>query len=291
MLSIIIVYCDKDKDNLSNLLNQIKERVSVEHEVITVSNCSKKDNKATFSFGYNAYQFEARKKGLELAKGDFVWFVDGDDEVIGLDKIEDVDIAVYNYNSKTTRNHKEKNYDSTSLDDYYYCDVQLWNKIYRKSLFDNFNFSGKIVSSEDVIFSLFAWKKAKKIKSFDKEIYKQNIGYSNKESISEVAIIENMFTGGKDSLSIISSIVTKQEFELIKLNMFCFYSNLLSKAESEYVIKEIMDNLILLFGMEYIKEKLKTRIIHLKKKTFVSYLEINYDFNGDFFIFVFKVGE
>lgn len=287
MLSIIIVYCDKDKDNLPNLLNQIKERVSVDYEIITISNCTEKDDNATFSFGYNAYQFEARKKALELAKGEFVWFIDGDDEIIALDKIEDVDIAIYEYTVNRDDDFEYQQYQNEDLsltfENYIKHYVMLWNKIYRKSLFDGFNFTGAKVSAEDFTFSLYAWKKAKTVKTFNKRIYNQNQGYSNLRSVSDVAVIENLFTGCDESMEILSSIATKEEFDFIKNEQLAFYVRFLNYAENELVIKSILDNSIKHFGKEKVEEVLEKSILRLKQKRFITYIMSNYDFDNSFY--------
>jgi hypothetical protein len=282
MLSIIIVYCDKDKDNLPNLLKQINERVLVDYEIITISNCTEKDDNATFSFGYNAYQFEARKKALELAKGEFVWFVDGDDEIIGLDKIEDVDIAIYEYYVNSNDFIKYKEFETKNIDltfkNYVSHYVMLWNKIYRKSLFDGFNFSGAKISAEDFIFSFYAWKKAKTVKSFNKRIYIQNQGYSNLHSISDIAVIENLFTGCAESLKILSLIANKEEYVMIRRKQLIYFTELLYYAENTNVIKAILNNLLKYFDEQEIKDIFLFKIFKFKKNSFAKHICDYYNF-------------
>ena len=109
MLSIGVTVCDKDFHLLSFLLEQIEERVKVEHEVIIIDNREQMLNvettwQPTFKFGYNAFQFNARAKIIELAKGDYIWFIDGDDEVDYVDSFDyKEDIIVFSYESYPVR--------------------------------------------------------------------------------------------------------------------------------------------------------------------------------------------
>lgn len=92
MLSIVILFCDKDVKYIPSLLENIKENISINYEIVLVDNRENNTDKFTldpeyqyFAFGYNARQVQGRKKGIELAKGDYIWFVDADDEVLEVD--------------------------------------------------------------------------------------------------------------------------------------------------------------------------------------------------------------
>ena len=88
-LSIIILFCDDDVQYLSKSLECIKNHIKIPNQVILWDN--RDTNKDTlpkgdyelYSQGHNIYPFEGRRCGFEKATGDFVWFVDVDDEIIG----------------------------------------------------------------------------------------------------------------------------------------------------------------------------------------------------------------
>lgn len=88
LLSIIVLFCDKDVQYLPNILWDIQNRVKVSHEIILVDNREndKSDlpegNYKINSNGTNAYQFEGRRLGLDIAHGQYVWYVDADDSII-----------------------------------------------------------------------------------------------------------------------------------------------------------------------------------------------------------------
>lgn len=106
-LSIIVLFCDKDKQYIPELLKQIRAKVKIPHEVVLIDNCTdpiepEGDDFKYYAFGYNAYQTMGRKKGVELASGDYTWFVDADDELLTV-SAEDVklleennDLVVFN---------------------------------------------------------------------------------------------------------------------------------------------------------------------------------------------------
>lgn len=88
MLSIIILFCDKDFQYLPALIMNIEKCVFIPYELIFIDNRENnkepfklKDNWQYHSFGYNARQVRGRKKGIELAKGKYIWFVDADDSI------------------------------------------------------------------------------------------------------------------------------------------------------------------------------------------------------------------
>lgn len=85
-LSIVIIFCDKDFKYLSNIINNVEKFIKVEHEIILVDNRNDQTPFETkykvVSKGKNCYIFEGRRIGLDAATGDYVWFIDVDDEII-----------------------------------------------------------------------------------------------------------------------------------------------------------------------------------------------------------------
>lgn len=85
-LSVIIIFCDKDFIYLDSMIDMVEKFVKVEHEIILVDN---RNNQTPFetkhkvvSKGENCYILEGRRLGLDEAKGEYIWFVDVDDEII-----------------------------------------------------------------------------------------------------------------------------------------------------------------------------------------------------------------
>lgn len=86
-ISVVIIFCDKDFSYLNDMTSMIEKFVTIDHEIILVDN---RDNQVPFetkykvvSKGHNCYIFEGRRMGLDAATGDYIWFVDVDDEIVG----------------------------------------------------------------------------------------------------------------------------------------------------------------------------------------------------------------
>ena len=159
-LSIGVTFCDKDYQNYDKLIKQIKERVKIDYELIIIDNTegNKLGDKASFAFGYNAYQFAARYKIIKMAKNEYLWFIDGDDEIYEVEEVpynDDVISFALNY-----ENRDDKIYYSDFFSwNFIQLEVKqaLWNKFIRRSLYNDIdkyitNPDLKIVTLEDTIF-------------------------------------------------------------------------------------------------------------------------------------------
>lgn len=103
MITVGIAFCDKDWFLVPALLKMAEKHMKVDYEIVTVDN---RDDRSvdigfepTFSFGRNASAIQARKKICELASGDYIWYVDADDYIIGdVDFEPTADICTFKYN-------------------------------------------------------------------------------------------------------------------------------------------------------------------------------------------------
>lgn len=226
-LSIVIVFWDKDYKKAERAYTQIKERVNFkDYEIITIDNREETNEKLifepTFSFGYNARQLAARKKSLEFVKGEYIWFVDADDEVLGLDEFdytEDCVIfdALYcrkngyssvlrKFNEKTifelSKNNKAK---INAIDENNI--LVLWNKIIKadklKEVYSILPDDKKIIYFEDSFVCLCLDEICEEKIIVNKCIYKYNIGYAGDNCIRNIEHFKNLFTGYLDMKKII----------------------------------------------------------------------------------------
>lgn len=111
-VSCIILFCDKDWKYLDGLVNNIRKDMTVSHEVILVDNRKDrsrkieidgvvlKETKAACS------TIQARKQAVEFASGDYVWFIDADDEIYHvpserMEILDGYDVIIFNYESVT----------------------------------------------------------------------------------------------------------------------------------------------------------------------------------------------
>lgn len=223
MLSIGVTVCDTDFHLLDNLLKQIEERVTVPHEVIIIDNREQSINVATdwksdFQFGYNATQFNARAKIIELAEGDYIWFIDGDDEVDYVDSFDyKEDIIVFSYESYPVGevHLKSQLIDKDMFSFVTSCTIKpvLWNKFIKKDLFNKFPES-KIITNEDTLWLYNALKNAKAIRIIDKIIYHHNLGLSNKEEGVTLENIKALVTGYDEMRKLLRQILDEDFYKL-----------------------------------------------------------------------------
>ena len=224
MLSIGITVCDKDYKLCENLLTQIAEKVKVEHEVIIIDNREKfKDDKtswnSTYSFGYNAYQFSARAKIIELSKGDYIWFIDGDDDIGEVDSFDwTEDIIAFSYSTYPVGEvHLEEEVtDIFSYETSTKIKPVLWNKFIKRNLFSDEFIAKyrnlKIVTNEDVIWCYEALRYAESVKVVDKIIYIHNQGLSNKSDEITEGDLRNLTTGYKEMTEVLKGVIRDENF-------------------------------------------------------------------------------
>ena len=94
MLTIGVLFCDNDLDYLKGLIENIKNKVWIDYELIFCDNRNNFDDDISFLDDYkvvnkeqgNIYQLAGRKKIIEEATGSYIWFVDADDDVFPIDE-------------------------------------------------------------------------------------------------------------------------------------------------------------------------------------------------------------
>ena len=159
----IILIDDGSTDNSSSICDnyqEIDKRIKVIHQK-------------------NMGLSSARNKGLEIATGDYIWFIDSDD-YIELNSLEVIipylkkyDIVVFNYNEiinkKITKIKSFYNYNDIETK-YLLSHCNAWNKIYKRELFNNNLFPEKHIY-EDLYLIPTLILKTNKIVFLDKYLY------------------------------------------------------------------------------------------------------------------------
>jgi len=170
----VIVISDGSTDGTDNVIKEYAE----------------KDSRVVPVFKENSGVSDTRNKGLEIAKGDYIGFVDGDDyiepnmyEILLNNAIEnDADIShcgyqmvfptrvdyYYNTGKKVIQDNKKGIRDIIVGD---YVEPGLWIKIYKNSILTDIRMPQNIKINEDVLFNFYAFTKSKKSVYEDLPLY------------------------------------------------------------------------------------------------------------------------
>lgn len=204
---------------LENLINQKYKNI----EIIVVNDGSEdktgeiidsytqKDSRIKVIHKKNEGVSIARNVGIDIAKGDYIGFVDGDDiveeemfEILIKNAVKyNADISHCGYKmifpSRTDYYHNteaiiiQNNYDG--LKDLLKADMVepgLWNKIYKANLFDDIRLNSNIRYNEDLLANFYLFKKSTKSVFYDKCMYNYMIrkGSATTKKISKNKILD-----------------------------------------------------------------------------------------------------
>lgn len=228
-LSIVIVFCDKDYHFIEPLISKINNYVKVNKEIILIDNRDKyKDefikiepNCKIYSKGYNCYQFTARKFAIQFCTGNYVWFIDADDDVRSIsdrDILNYEDVLVFNYSINKKNSNKELYIDvckfakakmwvndncwifSKNITDPTIFGAALWNKWIRidilKKYAETVTEEYNITAGEDIFLLSWLWENTEKVTIQNKSVYLYNIADSrcHLKNISK-SVFEHLIQG------------------------------------------------------------------------------------------------
>lgn len=227
-LSIIVPVYNVE-DYLDRCLNSIINQNFVDYELILVDdgstdssglicdNYEKKDPRIIVIHKKNGGLSSARNAGLDIARGEYIGFVDSDDwispsmyeSLITMCENFDLDLAVcgvqicydeieknHNYYSTPKDNIMNKEEALKALFSYHYFGEEAWNKVYKKELFTTLRYpEGKI--HEDTYCICDILDKCSKI-GYSKEIgyfyYQRQDSIMNKSSTPSIDKIKSVDT-------------------------------------------------------------------------------------------------
>lgn len=196
LLSFIIPVYNSEK-YLSTCINSILDSSLSDYEIILINDGSQDDslkicneyaanNKCIYVVNQNNKgASSARNTGLEMSKGEYIWFVDSDDSICPeyveklLDFIrEGYDIINFKYNRITKSSQRvcqEFPVEKKVLDgiDLIECShsLFLWDKIFRREIIGNNRFAEGTKNIEDMYFNICVLPNAKSIVFIDYPLY------------------------------------------------------------------------------------------------------------------------
>lgn len=296
-LSIIALFSDGDKHLFNKWLQNTEEKVKVEHEVIVVDNTSdgsiKSDEVKVVRGGDNLGVFQGRRLGFENSCGDYIWFVDGDDDVLSITKFDyDTDFVCFNYlcilkNEKGDKVCKDPYPISYKAEGNFYhwswkekCKNMVWNKFIKREILEKI-YPGipqfEMYTSEDTLLSLFVMMVSKSVYFENHAFYRyyKNIGYSEGAEFSDIESATRIFKGTKEGWACYNLITTEEErkasgieTELIMLSLCKYALNLTYRMQRilpEWVewLKEYFSEDLIKFMLTEQKEELDEHALKL----------------------------
>lgn len=186
----------------------------------------------------------ARNYGLDMAKGDYIQFIDSDDHVeenmieIMLNKMieTNADIVACNYTHPSIKNYAmDEEFDTTKIEDclkyyqYTFAAVVPWNKLYKRNIITS-RFDEEVSFCEDDLFGLSNLFNSKKLVTISNVLYHYYVAPKDT---------------APDELSCINKLAKADKFWETKQTYWYLRNNLLQKSKdiiSEYLNNEFADD-------------------------------------------------
>ncbi|MBQ9832145.1 MAG: glycosyltransferase family 2 protein [Clostridia bacterium] len=215
MISVIVPVYNGEK-TIENTLKSILAQTYKDIEVIAINDgstdgtidvleaFSKQDDRLKIVNKQNGGVSSARNAGLKIVNGEYITFVDADDATeadmyeLLINAIEKYDADIAHCGYKRIENGEEMFSNTSgkvyvqSCDEALACLIEgrlfaggIWNKLYKKNLFDGVRFDETIKINEDLLVNYFAFKNA------DKSVYIDSAKYIyNMQSESATHIVD-----------------------------------------------------------------------------------------------------
>lgn len=245
MLSVIIPVYNVEK-YLSRCVDSVLDQTYKDFELILVDDGSpdnsheicdeykKKDSRVKVIHKKNGGLSSARNAGLEICKGDYIFFIDSDDwltdekvleEFINKAETENADFVYSFMNTATDETQKEIRMNQRFKDNarlFFLSNPYLFsacNKLYKNTLLQFIQFvTGRVNEDVDVIPLVFC--RANKVSRLDKHTYNY---YQNYESITRQSFSEKRFDMFKSVAHVYKNFTgTKKEKRVFYENLFGF---------------------------------------------------------------------
>ena len=261
-LSVIVLVCDKDFKNAQKLVDNINSRVKVDHEVIIVDNRENREDKLElsdceiFTKKENLCCFEGRRQAvLSCAKGDYVWFVDADDDVEEIAHFDFTeDLICFNYWCRTENDEKKVSCSNPYQCAYTASEAQffsaswrnvlknmVWNKFYKtsvlKDIYKHLPDGLKINFSEDTLLNILVLSQIKTIRFLRDYFYVYYFcsGDTNKEEYDSIEPLKRTMQGFDISLGLLSTWLTEEKQKISGISAVGFF-----KGSAEFWLKKIL---------------------------------------------------
>lgn len=190
-LSICIVFCDKDVNYLKDLIKQIENNIFISYEILLYDNRTSLSDldikhKILGQNGINELQSKARVELIKEASGEYIWFVDADDNIFKIPKkFETLNSRIISFGYKMSNNRvfQKKGIFPISWENTIgLTGGQIWDKWFKNTLLKSIVYmlkNKKMVAGEDTAIAILAMSKCEYIEYIPTIIYYYNLNNSS----------------------------------------------------------------------------------------------------------------
>lgn len=297
LISVIVPVYNSEK-YLELLIDSICEQTYRNIEIIFVDDGSQDqsrdiillkcslDQRIKYYFSENRGVSSARNIGIDLSKGEYIYFADSDD-LLEKNSIEDLyrfcltqntELAVgnftYLYNNGISRENISlydegiiRYVDSASMIEYFFksgLGSTIWNKLYKKNLINNTRFIENIHYSEDFVFNYEIFLKKPIIGFLNKYTYKYRI-HNNSVTYKPKIGLESKYLKIINHLKAISNLNEEAIFIFYSYYVYTIIISVGSNASREKQIKSIKAFLMSINNNQDLNEIIKILVKNMKK--------------------------
>ena len=265
-LSVIGLVYNGNVNKLELFLQHVTNKIKVNHEIIIVDNRDDKNiplpcnNVKIVSTEKNLGILDGRRFGFEHSTGDYIWFIDIDDEIHTINDIDygDSDIISFPYISESIQYGHDpsgviENDEVCTLDTLENIKCFLWNKWFKREVL--FRAYKKIPSffcvySEDTLLVTIALEYAKSVDcKKNPSIYKHTVNDNSTtlKIIKNQKEVDTLFVGYAEVFELLKK--TKIKVNPFEKKNILWYTKMADKADEKvqpYFIKKLIN----VFGKE-----------------------------------------
>ena len=315
----VIIPCYNVEKYISKTIDSVLNQTFDKFELILINDGSKDKTKEIIEFygkqdrrikiinKTNEGVSETRNLGIKLARGEYLYFLDGDDYV---DKsllesayliLKNKEIGMFSFgydvrNKLSLKVYSNKKYNREVIKSKEFLKLFLKRDIHqsicsfivRKKFIKNLDFNNKLITGEDLDFQMRLLLKNNFNIFYNSSLYFHYIKRENSATTQKIIPLKNLYT--LDSLNLLrDEMLIKNIYEFKEYHIIRFFSIVRGLAEKSFDKRDYKEIKNKLKKSEYILKDLNFEFS--KKNLLLNFLKIFYLINLKLILIIFKIGK